>query len=82
MKKTEIIISVDPIYFGNTENTENAELFASNLIKNIKKCFGIDCEYKINFQGNSYIIQEDSPSLQMQISEFIENNWHSVLPSF
>lgn len=82
MKKTEIIINVDPIYLGVTEDTQNVESFASNLIKNIQKCFSIECDYKINYEGNSYFIQEKDPTLQLQISEFIENNWHSVLPSY
>lgn len=82
MKKTEIIINVDPIYFGNTEDTKHAESFASNLVKNIQKFFNIECSYNINYEGNSYVIIEENLNLQMQISEFIENNWHAVLPSF
>jgi hypothetical protein len=82
MKKTEIQINVDPYYFGDVHSNVNAESFAFNLVKNIEKFFNINCEYNLNLEGNSYIILEEDPLLQMNIAEFIENNWHSVSPSF
>jgi hypothetical protein len=82
MKKTEIIINVDPIYFGDTNDIKNVELFAGNLIKNIQKCFNLECDYKINYEGNSYYIRENDPILQLQMSDFIESNWHNILPSY
>ena len=80
MKKTEIIINIDPLFFGAETDTQRVESFTFNLIKNIEKFYRVKCDYTLNYTGNSYFIQEDNPQLQFSISEFIENNWHSIPP--
>jgi hypothetical protein len=80
MKKTEIVINIDPLFFGDETDTQRVESFTFNLIKNIEKFYRVKCDYTLNYTGNSYFIQEDNPQLQFSISEFIENNWHSIPP--
>lgn len=80
MKKTEIVINIDPLFFGDETDTQRVESFTFNLIKNIEKFYKVKCDYTLNYTGNSYFIQEDNPQLQFSISEFIENNWHSIPP--
>lgn len=80
MKKTEIVINIDPLFFGDETDTKRVESFAFNLIKNIEKFYRVKCDYTLNYTGNSYFIQEDNLQLQFSMSEFIENNWHSIPP--
>jgi hypothetical protein len=80
MKKTEIILNIDPLFFGDEFDTQRVESFAFNLIKNFEKFFKVKCDYTLNHCGNSYFIQEPNLVLQCGMSEFIENNWHSIPP--
>ena len=80
MKKTEIVINIDPLFFGDETDTQRVESFTFNLIKNIEKFYRVKCDYTLNYTGNSYFINEDNPQLQFSMSEFIENNWHSIPP--
>ena len=80
MKKTEIVINIDPLFFGDETDTQRVESFAFNLIKNIEKFYRVKCDYTLNYTGNSYFIREDNQQLQFSMSEFIENNWHSIPP--
>ena len=75
MTKVEITFNIDPMYFGSVEN-EKAELFAFNLNKNIQKIFNIKTDYSLINTGNGYRVNSlNDPRLELEISEYIENNW-------
>lgn len=74
MKKAEIVLCIDPMFFGGSET--ETESFAFNMNKNIEKMFGIKCNYTLNTLGNTYkILTEKDNALEMNISSFIESNW-------
>ena len=74
MKKVDITFNIDPYFFGSTEE-ENSKAFAYNLCKNIQKIFMIRVDYDVNPSGNNYQVRSDDPHLELEISEYIENNW-------
>jgi hypothetical protein len=75
MKKIEVVLSIDPAYFGGSEI--QTESFAFNLNKNIEKMFNIKSDYTLNPSGNNYrIITNNEKQLEIDISSFIEDNWH------
>jgi len=75
MKKVEITINIDPNFFGSL-NKYHTEAFAFNLNKNIQKVFMIDSDYSLIDSGNTYRVSSPSdPRLELEISEYIENNW-------
>lgn len=77
MKKVEITFNIDPTYFGSINN-HDTEAFAFNLNKNIQKIFMVDCDYDLVESGNTYKVSSPSdPRLELEISEYIENNWYS-----
>jgi hypothetical protein len=76
MKKVEITLNIDPVFFGST-NKEYSEAFAFDLNKNIQKVFLVESDYNLIGSGNTYHVHSSDPSLELEISEFIENNWHS-----
>lgn len=77
MKKVEITLNIDPMFFG-TVDTYKSEAYAFNLNRNIQKIFNVNSDYKLVGTGNTYLV--DSPDdlrLELEISEYIENNWHT-----
>ena len=77
MKKVEITLNIDPTYFGSI-NKHDTEAFAFNLNKNIQKIFMVDSDYDLVESGNTYKVSSPSnPRLELEISEYIENNWYS-----
>lgn len=75
MKNIEVVLSIDPAYFGGS--TVQTESFAFNLNKNIEKMFDIKSDYTLNPEGNTYrIITNNEKQLEVDISSFIEANWH------
>ena len=74
MKKAEIVLCIDPMFFGGS--TVETEAFAFNMNKNIEKTFNIKCDYTLNTEGNTYkIFTDNNRILEMDISSFIEQNW-------
>jgi hypothetical protein len=77
MKTIEVVLSIDPAYFGGSET--QTESFAFNLNKNIEKMFKLKSDYTLNQSGNTYrIITNNEKQLELDISSFIENNWHNT----
>ena len=77
MKKLELTLNIDPIFLGSSEN---AQAFAFNLNRNIERRFNIKSDYNLNLIDNNYHILSDDQFLNLQVSEFIEDNWHNVSP--
>jgi hypothetical protein len=75
MKRTEITFNLDPILFGSVDRYR-AEAFAFNLNRNIEKIFNIKSDYKLVESGNTYQVSCNDLRLELEISEYIENNWH------
>lgn len=77
MKKVEITFNIDPNIFGFI-NKQNTEAFAFNLNRNIQKIFMVDSDYNVIESGNNYRVSAPfDPRLELQISEYIESNWHT-----
>jgi hypothetical protein len=77
MKKVEITFNIDPNFFGSI-NKQATEAFAFNLNKNIQKIFMVNSDYDLIESGNTYKVSSPSdPRLELEISEYIENNWYS-----
>jgi uncharacterized protein (DUF1015 family) len=76
MKKVDITFNIDPYFFGSTSKQET-EAFAFNLNKNIQKIFMVDSDYDLIESGNTYQVSSSDPRLELEISEYIENNWFS-----
>jgi uncharacterized protein (DUF1015 family) len=77
MKKVEITFNIDPNYFGSINNYDT-EAYAFNLNKNIQKVFMVDSDYDLIYSGNTYRVSSPSdPRLELEISEYIENNWYT-----
>lgn len=77
MKKVEITFNIDPSFFGFI-NKYDTEAFVFNLNKNIEKIFMVDSDYNLIESGNTYRVSSPSdPRLELEISEYIENNWCS-----
>lgn len=77
MKKVEITFNIDPYFFGST-NKQETEAFAFHLNKNIQKIFMVNSDYDLIESGNTYRVSSPSdPILELEISEYIENNWFS-----
>ena len=77
MKKVDITFNIDPNFFGSI-NKHDTEAFAFNLNKNIQKIFMVDCDYDLVESGNTYKVTSSDPRLELEISEYIENNWYSI----
>lgn len=75
---TTLVIDINPKYLGENANEQNVESFAFDINKNVEKAFNIKCDYTTKFDNKSYQIVSKDPSLEMEISEFIENNWNHV----
>ena len=74
MKQVELKINLDSTFFGN-DNCK-LEMFVFNLNKNIREIFKVNSDYTINPNGNSYHVRcEEMPRIELEISEYIENNW-------
>lgn len=74
MKNAEIVLCIDPMFFGGSEI--ETESFAFNMNKNIEKMFNIKCNYVLKSEGNTYKIHTNNDNLlEMDISSFIEQNW-------
>jgi hypothetical protein len=73
MKTLELILNIDPLFLGSPENVES---FAYNMNRNIERMFSVKSDYRLNFTGDNYIVKSEDPFLELQVSEFIENNWH------
>jgi hypothetical protein len=80
MKQVEIQISVDPKFFGESANNETVESFAFNLKRYVEKTFDVKCDYSVECIDNSYTVNSTDSRLQLEVSEFIENNWHATAP--
>lgn len=77
MKQLEIVLNIDPLYFGDSK--EQTELFAFNLNRNLEKRFNLISNYTLNFTENNYrIITKNDTQLELEVSYFIENNWHDI----
>jgi hypothetical protein len=77
MKKVEITLNIDPMFFGTTDNYKT-EAYAFNLNRNIQKIFNVNSDYRLVDTGNTYTVNSpDEPRLELEISEYIENNWHT-----
>ena len=76
MKKVEIVLNIDPMFFGSSDNYKS-EAFAFNLNRNIQKIFNVDSDYNLVNTGNNYRVHSNDLRLQIEISEYIENNWHT-----
>jgi len=77
MKKVEITFNIDPNYFGSI-NSYDTEAFAFNLNKNIEKIFMVSSDYNLVGSGNNYQVSSPSdPRLELEISEYIEQNWYN-----
>lgn len=77
MKKVEITFNIDPNYFGSI-NKHDTEAFAFNLNKNIQKVFIVNSDYNLIESGNTYkVFSPSDPRLELEISEYIENNWYT-----
>ena len=82
MSQVELVVSVDPLFFGATATGQNVEAFAFDLNKNIEKRFDVKCDYTVRSEGNGYSIKSPKkPTLELEISEFIEANWLFSNPS-
>ncbi len=81
MKPTNLVIDINPKFFGENANELNVESFAFNINKNVEKAFNIKCDYTTKFDNKNYQITSSDPALEMVISEFIENNWNHVFAS-
>jgi len=76
MKNAEIVLCIDPMFFGGSR--VESESFAFNMNRNIEKMFNIKCDYTLNSEGNTYkIYTHNDRLLEMDISSFIEQNWFS-----
>lgn len=74
MKNAEIVLCIDPMFFGGSKM--EAESFAFNMNRNIEKTFNIKCDYTLNAEGNTYkIFTNNNHMLEMDIASFIEQNW-------
>ena len=38
----------------------------------------VDCDYDLVESGNTYKVTSSDPRLELEISEYIENNWYSI----
>ena len=76
MKKAEITLNIDPMFFGSSDSYKS-EAFAFNLNRNIQKIFNVNSDYKLVGTGNNYRVDSDDRRLELDISEYIENNWHT-----
>jgi len=77
MNKTNLVIDINPKYFGNPEDMQQVESFAFNINKNVEKAFNIKCDYTTKYDNKNYHITSSDPNLEMVISEFIESNWNN-----
>jgi len=76
MKKVELVLNIDPMFFGSSDNYKS-EAFAFNLNRNIQKIFNVDSDYNLVSTGNNYRVHSNDLRLEIEISEYIENNWHT-----
>ena len=81
MNQAEITIAIDPAFFGAAATEQNVESFAHHLNKNVEKMFNIKSDYSVRVEGNGYRVTAPNTRLELEISEFIESNWHKVSPS-
>lgn len=81
MKNANLVIDINPKYFGNDANEQHVESFAFNINRNIERAFNIKCDYTTKFDNKNYQITSLDPSLEVVISEFIENNWNNIFIS-
>jgi len=77
MKNLQLILNIDPLFLGSSDNVKS---FAHNLNRNIERMFNVKSEYSLNLIDNNYHITSEDPFLELQVSEFIETNWHNVSP--
>jgi len=71
MSQVELVVSVDPLFFGATATTENVEAFAFDLNKNIEKRFDVKCDYTVRKEGNGYSIKSPKkPALELNFSVY------------
>jgi hypothetical protein len=77
MKNLDLILNIDPLFLGSTESVQ---LFAFDLNRNIERVFSVKSNYHLNLNDNNYRVASEDPFLELQVSEFIENNWHGVSP--
>jgi len=77
MKTANIVIDINPKFFGANANEQNVESFAFDINKNIEKAFNIKCDYTTKYDNKNYHITSSDPNLEMVISEFIESNWNN-----
>jgi len=78
MKTANIVIDINPKFFGANANEQNVESFAFDINKNIEKAFNIKCDYTAKFENRNYHINSSDPSLEVCISDFIESNWNNI----
>jgi len=64
------------MFFGSSDNYKS-EAFAFNLNRNIQKIFNVDSDYNLVSTGNNYRVHSNDLRLEIEISEYIENNWHT-----
>jgi hypothetical protein len=76
MKNVQLTLNVDPMYFGSLDD-KKTEAFAFNLNRNIEKIFMVKSDYSLIQTGNTYRVHSSDPILELEISEYIENNWHT-----
>lgn len=81
MKYVELVISVDPIFFGGASTENDVEAFAFNMNKNIEKIYNVKSDYSINLTGNSYQVVCSDRRLEPEIAEYVEKNWHRTKPT-
>jgi hypothetical protein len=79
-KTVELSICVDPIFFGSDATIQNVDSFAFNLNRNLEKFFNVKSDYTTSYHNNTYNIYCEDPRMELEISSFIENNWHNVPP--